>query len=392
MSRRSPAALVALVLASFSLIIAMGTVASPASATRLTSGPTAPKSVCRTLDYRCVTGGYQATAATTGDSWAWRMYGEVGAAGIQTTSGAHNCTLYAAWRLQANGMGDPQRTWGAASQWGQNLPADQNAVAGSIAWWSATGGNHVAYVEQVNGDMVRVSADNFVGDGAYKGKGLPNSGRQGYTDSGWMPKTAPTGYLHPYPAGEGVRVPPQTGAPSASQQADPTKIIVSWPSVPGAYKATSYQYQYSKDGGKSWKRFSMGTRTSSPFTGTYGRTYIFQARAGNYAGWGAYSAYSNAVTVPKRPIPDEPAKPTASRSGTSTAINVSWPAVPRAAGYIIQYSRDGGKSWKGYGIGSRTSWTLNGQVGRTYIFQVQAGNESGWGRFSAYSNPVTLNG
>src|SRR4051794_38595779 len=56
---------------------------------------------CFSYAYECVAGGYQATAATTGDWWAWRYYGEQGAGGIGTPP--HNCTLYAAWGLQRTG-------------------------------------------------------------------------------------------------------------------------------------------------------------------------------------------------------------------------------------------------------------------------------------------------
>ncbi|WP_345454067.1 CHAP domain-containing protein, partial [Nocardioides marinquilinus] len=127
------------------------------------------------------------------------MYGEQGAGGIGTKTGPHNCTLYAAWRLQRNGMPDPRRSWGRAGLWGNTLPKGPAAV-GAIAWWSGNPG-HVAYVEEVSGNRVRVSADNYVPSG-------------GYTDSGWIPITAPTAYLHPHPI-------PQPGTTNPSTPTSP---------------------------------------------------------------------------------------------------------------------------------------------------------------------------
>jgi surface antigen len=152
---------------------------------------------CRSYAYACVDGGYAATAATTGNGWAWKYYGEQGAGGIQTPSGPHNCTLYVAWRLQRAGMGDPGHAWGDARQWGASLGYDHTPKIGSVAWWQ--GGDHVAYVEQINSDasQVFIRADNYV----TKAPG-------GYTDSGWINADSPTGYLHPHDVGGGGGNPP----------------------------------------------------------------------------------------------------------------------------------------------------------------------------------------
>ena len=141
---------------------------------------------CSSLAYACVQGGYEATAATTGDGWAWKYYGQ-GATDITTPSGPHNCTLYAAWRLEQAGMPDPGHAWGDAVSWGDSLGFDHNPAVGSIAWWQS--GDHVAYVEQVSADktQVFVRADNYW---------TPAPG--GYTDSGWVSVNGPTGFLHPW--------------------------------------------------------------------------------------------------------------------------------------------------------------------------------------------------
>ncbi len=174
-------ALMATIWSALGLAIVDGTSATPGL----------PSGSCRSYQYACVGGGYAASAATTGNGWAWRYYGEVGAGGIGTPSGPHNCTLYVAWRLQQNGMADPGRSWGNASRWGTNLPSNHTPAIGAVAWWQS--GNHVAYVEQISADgsQVRVTADNYVPTGA-----------GGYTDSGWISVNAPTGYLHPHDIGD----------------------------------------------------------------------------------------------------------------------------------------------------------------------------------------------
>ena len=140
---------------------------------------------CKSSAYACTSGGYAATSGTTGNGWAWKYYGEQGAGGIGTATGPHNCTLYAAWRLQQNGVTDPGLAWGNASQWGVKLAGKTNRIpaVGSIAWWQ--GGNHVAYVEEVSADRtrVRITADNYVPAG-------------GFTDAGWVPVTGISGFIH----------------------------------------------------------------------------------------------------------------------------------------------------------------------------------------------------
>jgi surface antigen len=385
--RRAAAVLIALVAASFAVV--MGATASPALATTGWTGTGQP---CQSSAYDCVDGGYQATAATTGNSWAWNDYGEVGADGIQTTAGPHNCTLYVAWRLQTSGM-SPQPAWGQASQWGQHFRADQNAVPGSVAWWNTGPSGHVAYVEQVSGSRVRVSADNFLGDGSYREHGQTDSGAAGYTDSGWIWKTAPTGYLHPYPAGEAAlsaparpSKPAQPGKPLASRSGTSKTINVSWPAVAGA---TKYRLQWSNNGGRSWHRGTV-SGTSKAFRGSYGRTYLFQVQAGNKLGWSAYSPYADPVTLNRIP-PGQPGQPSASLSGNT--ITLTWPAVPGATRYHYQWSNDGGASWHSGRTGPGTSVTFRGAYTITYIFQVQAASaDGGWGAYSAYSDPVTVSG
>ena len=151
----------------------------------------ASQTECFSYGYAC-TPGYDAT--NTEGGWAWKYYGGSYAA---TPTGYHNCTLYAAWRLEQNGMANPG-LWGNAVEWIDHTSHNNTPAVGSIAWWgSEVGGGfgHVAYVEQVRGSEVFIRADNYDESG-------------GYTDSGWISDGSVDAFLHPHdlqsgPPGEG---------------------------------------------------------------------------------------------------------------------------------------------------------------------------------------------
>jgi len=136
---------------------------------------------CFSYGYAC-TPGYDATNAAGG--WAWKYYG---GAYAETPTGYHNCTLYAAWRLEQNGLGNPG-LWGNAFEWINHTSHNNTPAVGAIAWWgSEVGGGfgHVAYVEQVRGSEVFIRADNYAGSG-------------GYSDAGWIPASSVDAFLHPH--------------------------------------------------------------------------------------------------------------------------------------------------------------------------------------------------
>gem|GEM_PF-1586678 len=125
-------------------------------------------------------------------TWAWSHYGGQYAV---NANGYHNCTLYAGWRLEQNGMADPGN-WGNAATWIDHTSSNHSPAVGSIAWWgSEVGGafGHVAYVDQVSGSQVHVVADNFAG---------PT--KDGYTDAGWISAGSVDAFLHPHDVGPGV--------------------------------------------------------------------------------------------------------------------------------------------------------------------------------------------
>ena len=143
----------------------------------------ASQTTCKSYAYAC-TPGYDAT--NTEGTWAWKYYGGQYAL---NANGYHNCTLYAAWRLEQNGMASPGN-WGNAVDWINHTSYNHTPAVGSIAWWGKEvggGAGHVAYVDQVNGSQVHVMADNYIG---------PKS--DGYTSSGWIAASSVDEFLHPH--------------------------------------------------------------------------------------------------------------------------------------------------------------------------------------------------
>lgn len=139
---------------------------------------------CKSFAYACTIDGYNAATMTVG--WAARYYGAGTKGGIGTPP--HNCTLFAAWMLERNGLTDPGHSWGYADQWGRTLASDTNDVpaVGAIAWYIGGAMGHVAYVAHVNwvNHTVFLVSDNYAG------------GVHGYTSNAWVPFGEPTGYIH----------------------------------------------------------------------------------------------------------------------------------------------------------------------------------------------------
>lgn len=158
-----------------------------------TSVASASQTECFSYEYAC-TPGYDAT--NTAGGWAWKYYG--GSYALNA-NGYHNCTLYAAWRLEQNGLGNPG-LWGNAVEWIDHTSHNSTPAVGAIAWWgSEVGGGfgHVAYVEQVRGSEVYVRADNYIG-----------AHSNGYTDAGWIPASSVDAFLHPHDLQTGPPPPP----------------------------------------------------------------------------------------------------------------------------------------------------------------------------------------
>lgn len=130
-------------------------------------GGTGVTVLCADSGFGCTRGGYDGTAAQIGgNGWATWQYWSAGSA--YGTNQRHNCTTYAAYRLQQNGYPFPgwtanARDWDTRA-WNGNprVLVDQTPAVGAIAQWNRDWG-HVAYVEVVTADYVEVTSDNFNG-------------------------------------------------------------------------------------------------------------------------------------------------------------------------------------------------------------------------------------
>jgi surface antigen len=228
-------------------------VAAIVTALALVAGPLALPAnaagtvLCRTYD-QCEQNGmthHGYPASSSGEYW--RM-----------VSG-HNCTNYVAWMLIQAGMSST-RPWngnGNANAWGHYNTdiTDSTPTAGSVAWWDANDGvgalGHVAYVESVTANSIRVSEDNYRGEFFW---------RVIYdTDPAW-----PTGFIHFKDAATSTSFPAWRSRPlTQSVYTDATKAQSASVSTlePGSTFWVTMTYQNTGDA--TWSGVSLKTATES---------------------------------------------------------------------------------------------------------------------------------
>ncbi|MFC5500769.1 fibronectin type III domain-containing protein [Lysinimonas soli] len=166
--------------------------------------------------------------------------------------------------------------------------------------------------------------------------------------------------------------------------------------------ATIAGYQYSTDGGATWRNRADGRGTASPLVITAlssdgatalvnGTTYYVELRAVNAVGAGTASAVAVgiATTTPSAPVITHV-------SAVPTALAVEFTPAANGGSTITsyEYSLDGGHSWSSTGT-LGTSFTITGLINGTgYPVQVRASNSVGDGAASAAVNgtPVDLPG
>ncbi|WP_235950708.1 CHAP domain-containing protein, partial [Phycicoccus flavus] len=153
---------------------------------------------CSSSGFSCAGGGYSASPST----WAETYYGWTAAQTLGWVGfDGHNCTRYAAYRLAKNGVADPRRSYGMASQWNENVSAIYGAskvnatpAVGSIAQWEAAPWNgnsgHVAYVESVGATEITITEDSW--GGGTSRRNVSRSGT-GHPDSYLHIKDVPQG-------------------------------------------------------------------------------------------------------------------------------------------------------------------------------------------------------
>lgn len=112
--------------------------------------------------FACTGDGYNGTGGQIGgNGWASWQYWSWGSA---VGAARHNCTTYAAYRLQRNGYPYPGWTdnatgWDTKAQ-GAGTRVDQTPAVGGIAQWNR-GYGHVAYIEAVTSSYIEISDDSY---------------------------------------------------------------------------------------------------------------------------------------------------------------------------------------------------------------------------------------
>jgi len=158
----------ALVVACWLVLLVPAAGASPASTSHPIAGGgggTGVVVLATDPGFAAAGGGYNGTAAQIdngGYGWSSSRYWAYGTA--YGTNQRHNCTTYAAFRLQYNAFPYPgwtaDATGWATQAWAHGTNVDQTPAVGSIAQWNL---GHVAYVEQVLPDGIVTTSDSWGG-------------------------------------------------------------------------------------------------------------------------------------------------------------------------------------------------------------------------------------
>ncbi|MCL2648809.1 MAG: fibronectin type III domain-containing protein [Phycisphaerales bacterium] len=190
-----------------------------------------------------------------------------------------------------------------------------------------------------------------------------------------------SGSANATPASTGSTTP--TGAQIGSDYNPAKKAgTLTWNAVANA---TGYQIMYSNDGGITWKTKNVKNVTSLKLSGitpdVIVRVYAITAS-------GTSSSYSQAPAIVK----DMPNAPTNARISSDynpakKAGTLTWSAVANATGYVIQYSNDGGITWKTKKVKNVTSLKLTG-ITPDVIVRVYATNA--WGTSTGYSQAPAI--
>ena len=162
----------------------------------------------------------------------------------------------------------------------------------------------------------------------------------------------------------------------SSYDSSTRQAVLNWYTI--SYAAT-YKLQISKDGGETWTNYKTGlTTTTATVNGLYvGKTYAFRVYGVKRTGQTISVPYAEVVFTPTQPAAG--AITVSSYDPSTRQAVLTWNAVPDAATYKLQISKDGGETWINYRSGlTTTSGTVNGlYVGKTYGFRVYGVSEAG---------------
>ena len=150
---------------------------------------------------------------------------------------------------------------------------------------------------------------------------------------------------------------------------------VSWTEVTGA---ASYRLQ-ERNGTGAWQTIQETAARNRAVSGKPAGSYGYRVYGCNPAGCGPVSSTATtAVVYPPAAAPSINA-PAQSLNGSYT---IAWGTVASAARYSVEESVNGG-AWKGVASVGATSQAFSGKGTGSYAYRVRAGNDAGWGPYSA---------
>ncbi|MGH3252026.1 MAG: CHAP domain-containing protein [Trebonia sp.] len=271
--------------------------------------------------FTCAGAGYNGTSSQIGgNGWTTAQYWKFGSAGPNGT--LHNCTTYAAYRLQRNGYAYPGWTsnanlWAANAQ-SHGVAVNQTPAVGSIAQWNS-GTGHVAYVEAVTATYIITTSDSYQ---IPKGTAYGTDRLQIARNSAYMPDN----FIHFKDAPAVPQALPALPASPKVAATTATSAVLTWKDA--SKNETGFASQY-RIGSGSWKAGpSVGANaTKMTVTGLKASTsYTFQVGARNSVGthWSAYFTGKTAkqpVQPPKPVQAPQPTTPAAYHTGRQVTID-----------------------------------------------------------------------
>lgn len=224
--------------------------------------------------------------------------------------------------------------------------------------------------------------------------GFPNDGssfkwavRAG-NDSGWSAWSSYRAFIN-----SALPEAPELSLPENNSSVASTLVHFKWDPSVGASRY-NLEVVEAKDG-HVFKNVVLGSVTTSTQTGfpNDGTAYKWRVRAGSDAGWGEWSAYRNLTNGSLLPVPPAPYLrwPDDNAAAGNSYIDFRWNKSEWANKYQLEIRReDDNLLFRAPIVGDRTISTQTGfpNDGTEYKWRVRAGNNTGWGDWSAYRTVV----
>jgi surface antigen len=302
-----------------------------------------------------------------------------------------NCTDWVAYRLKTNNGYTMPSGIGDASAWGayfakHGLAPNTTPAVGAIAW--EADGDHVAYVEAVNGNQVTVSEYN---EGVDPRKPFDPADGEYWTNGAYDVRTVASSafeYIHVKDMPQ--TLPAQPASPHVTSTTG-TSAVLTW--TEASSNETSFVSQYRVVGTSSWTAGPSAGAGVTTMTATglkVGTKYTFQVGARNAKGT-RWSVYFPGATVA---LPNEPTSVNA-KAGATSAVLTWKDNSDNETSFVSQYKVTGSSTWiAGPSAGAnKTTMTVTGLTPDTkYTFQVGARNAAGthWSAYATGDTPQVL--